>query len=633
MRTIIDLFEQSVSKYSNNTFLWEKKTTVFEPLTYEETKKKVLRLAAGLISIGIEAGDKIALLSEGRNDWVIGELGILFTGAVNVPLSIKLEEKNDLIFRLNHSEARFVMVSAGQLKKIRLIMNQIPLIEKVIVLDTIDAYDEKEVPYENILSAGDRFLQTDYDTVIARSQAIRDDDMANISYTSGTTADPKGIMLSHRNYTANVEQSMSIMKITEDDSNLIIIPLDHCFGHVAGFYTFMAYGANVATVQAGRTPIESLKNIPLNIKEFKPTVIMSVPALAKNFRKNIESTIQKKGKRTEKIFQKALKTAYEYNREGFNKGGLKMLHKRIMLFFYDKLLFSKVRQAMGGKMKFFIGGGALLDIELQRFFYAIGIPMYQGYGLSEATPVISSNNPKKHKLGSSGVLVKYMDLKILDAGGNELPLGEKGEIVIKGENVMLGYWKNPEATADTIRDGWLHTGDMGYMDKDGFLYVLGRYKSLLISSDGEKYSPEGIEEGICDSTKYIEQMMLYNNQSPYTVAFIVPEKAQLKKYVERIHPELGWDTDEARTLALKKIQEIINSYKSGGVNAGEFPERWLPTAIGVLPEPFTEQNHLLNSTMKMVRGKIEDRYKERLEYLFTPAGKNIINEYNLLSIK
>ena len=633
MRTIIDLFEQSVSKYANNTFLWEKKTTVFEPLTYEDTKKKVLRLAAGLISIGIEAGDKIALLSEGRNDWIIGELGILYTGAVNVPLSIKLEEKNDLIFRLNHSEARFVLVSAGQLKKIRLIMNQIPLVEKVIVLDTLDAYDEKEVPYENILSAGDRFLQTDYDTVIARSQAIRDDDMANISYTSGTTADPKGIMLSHRNYTANVEQSMSIIKITENDSNLIIIPLDHCFGHVAGFYSFMAYGANVATVQVGRTPIESLKNIPLNIKEFKPTVIMSVPALAKNFRKNIESTIQKKGKRTEKIFQKALKTAYEYNREGFNKGGMRMLHKRIMLFFYDKLLFSKVRQAMGGKMKFFIGGGALLDIELQRFFYAIGIPMYQGYGLSEATPVISSNNPKKHKLGSSGVLVKYMDLKILDAGGNELPLGEKGEIVIKGENVMLGYWKNPEATADTIRDGWLHTGDIGYMDKDDFLHVLGRYKSLLISSDGEKYSPEGIEEGICDSTKYIEQMMLYNNQSPYTVAFVVPEKAQLKKYVERIHPELDWDTDEARTLALKKIQEIINSYKSGGVNAGEFPERWLPTAIGVLPEPFTEQNHLLNSTMKMVRGKIEDRYKERLEYLFTPAGKNIINEYNLLSIK
>jgi long-chain acyl-CoA synthetase len=288
-----------------------------------------------------------------------------------------------------------------------------------------------------------------------------------------------------------------------------------------------------------------------------------------------------------------------------------------------------VRQAMGGKLRFFIGGGALLDIELQRFFYAIGIPMFQGYGLSEATPVISSNGLKKHKLGSSGILVSNLELKICDTEGNQLPLGEKGEIVVKGENVMLGYWKNPEATKQTIIDGWLHTGDMGYMDKDGFLYVLGRFKSLLISSDGEKYSPEGIEEGICDNTKFIEQMMLHNNQDPYTVALIVPNKEQLKKYVEQTKPDLFWDSMEAKEIALLKIQAIINDYKSTGIHAGEFPERWLPAAIAVLPEAFTEQNQLLNSTMKMVRGKIEERYKDRLAYLYTPEGKNIINPLNL----
>jgi long-chain acyl-CoA synthetase len=633
MKTIIDLFETSVKKYEKNTFLWEKKTMKFEPVTYGETKKQVYRLAAGLMSMGIQAGDKIALLSEGRNDWVIGELGILYTGAVNVPLSVKLEGKSDLIFRLKHSESKYIIVSGGQLKKIRGIINDLPLVEKIIVFDTIDAYDGKEVPMENVLADGDRFLESRYDDLIARSKAVKNDDMANISYTSGTTADPKGIMLSHRNYTANVEQSMSLFKITPEDSNLIIIPLDHCFGHVVGFYTFMAYGANVATVRVGKTPIESLKNIPLNIHEFQPTVIMSVPALAKSFRKNIEGAVQKKGKRIEKLFQKALKTAYDYNKEGYNKGGITKIHKRILLSVYNKLIFSKVKGAMGGKMKFFVGGGALLDIELQRFFYAIGIPMYQGYGLSEATPVISSNNPKKHKLGSSGVLVKNLDLKIMDSGGNELPVGEKGEIVVKGENVMLGYWKNPEATAETVRDGWLYTGDMGYMDQDGFLYVLGRFKSLLISSDGEKYSPEGIEEGICESTKYLEQMMLHNNQDPYTVALVVPDKAQLKRYVERIKPGLDWDTIEARELALKKIQEVINRYKSGGVSAGEYPERWLPAAIAVLPELFTEQNHLLNSSLKMVRGKIEEEYKDRLAYLYTSEGKNIINDKNLFSLQ
>lgn len=632
MKTIIDLFEESVRKFGKNTFLWEKKTTKFEPITYEETKQQVYRFAAGLLSLGIEAGDKIALLSEGRNDWIIGELGILYTGAVNVPLSVKLEESNDLLFRLKHSESKYIIVSGAHLQKIRVIIKDLPLIEKVIIFDPVEAYDGKEIPLENVLKDGDRYLETNREELIARSKAVKPNDMANISYTSGTTADPKGIMLSHRNYTANVEQAMSLIKITPEDSNLIIIPLDHCFGHVAGFYSFMAYGANVATVQIGKTPIESLKNIPKNINEFKPTVIMSVPALAKSFRKNIENTIHAKGKNIEKLFQHALKVAYEYNKEGYNKGGITQIHKKILLSIYDKLIFSKVREALGGKLKFFIGGGALLDIELQRFFYAVGMPMFQGYGLSEATPVISSNSMKKHKLGSSGTLVANMDLKILDLDGNESPVGEKGEIVIKGENVMLGYWKNPEATAETIRDGWLHTGDMGYMDKDGFLYVLGRFKSLLISNDGEKYSPEGIEEGICDKSKYLEQMMLHNNQDPYTVALVVPDKEQLKRYVERIKPGIDWNTREAKEMALKKIQEVINRYKNNGIYAGEFPERWLPTAIAVLPEAFTEQNQLLNSSMKMVRGKIEERYKDRLEFLYTPEGKNIINDQNLFSM-
>ena len=628
-KTIIQLFEKSVEKFGNNTFLWEKKAAAFEPLTYNQTKEHVYRLAAGLIQLGVKQGDKIALLSEGRNDWIIGELGILYAGAANVPLSIKLEESNDLIFRIQHSETRYIIVSGNQLKKIRHIAQSLPLVEKIIILDSQEKYEEKEIHIDEILTSGDEYLKTKREELIAISQAVKGNDMATISYTSGTTADPKGVVLSHRNYTANVEQSMSVIKIGPEDSNLIIIPLDHCFGHVCGFYSFMAYGANVATVQAGKTPMESLRNIPLNIKEFKPTVILSVPALAKNFRKNIEGTIRKKGKMMEKLFDHAMKTAYAYNKEGYNKGGLSQIGNKLLLSVYDKLIFSKVREAMGGKLRFFVGGGALLDIELQRFFYAVGIPMFQGYGLSEATPVISSNSATKHKLGSSGALVANLELKICDSNGNELPEGEKGEIVVKGENIMLGYWKNPVASEETVIDGWLHTGDMGYMGKDGFLYVLGRFKSLLISSDGEKYSPEGIEEGICDKSKYIEQMMLHNNQNPYTAALIVPDKEQLKKYVEETKPGLSWDSREAKEIALQKIQNIINDYKSGGIYAGEFPERWLPAAIGVLPEAFTEQNHLLNSTMKMVRGKIEERYKDRLDYLYTPEGKNIVNPVNL----
>jgi long-chain acyl-CoA synthetase len=223
------------------------------------------------------------------------------------------------------------------------------------------------------------------------------------------------------------------------------------------------------------------------------------------------------------------------------------------LFFLplDKILFSKVREAFGGQLDFFIGGGALLDIELQHFFYAIGMPMFQGYGLSEATPIISSNSLSKHKLGSSGHLVKWLDLKICDTDGNELANFEKGEILIRGENVMAGYYKNEKATAETIIDGWLHTGDMGYMDNDGFLYVTGRFKSLLISSDGEKYSPEGIEEALADGSKYIEQVVLHNNQSPYTTALLVPNKEQLKHYVTK-EKHLMWD-EVGKKAALVKM--------------------------------------------------------------------------------
>jgi long-chain acyl-CoA synthetase len=226
-----------------------------------------------------------------------------------------------------------------------------------------------------------------------------------------------------------------------------------------------------------------------------------------------------------------------------------------------------------------------------------------------------------------------MDIKICDSEGNALPYGEKGEIVIRGENVMAGYWKNPKATAETIKDGWLYTGDMGYMINDEYLYVVGRFKSLLISADGEKYSPEGIEESIVENSRYIDQMLMYNNQNPYTIALIVPNKEALKRYVHHKHPDWNWDSQQAKELALNKLQRELNEYRKGGKFHGAFPERWLPATFCVLPEPFTEQNHLMNSTMKMVRGKIEKRYEEQIQFLYSSEGKTIVNSYNLEALK
>jgi len=505
------------------------------------------------------------------------------------------------------------MVSERQLGKIRAIKDKLPLIQHIIVFDKLNEYQNKEIYYGDVVEMGKVYLDNNRDSFYEIGKSIQNDDYATITYTSGTTADPKGVILTHRNYTANVEQALTCMDIPPKFKNLIILPLDHCFAHVVGFYIMISQGAVVATVQAGKSGIETLKNIPINIQEIKPNLLLSVPALAKSFKKNIEQSVKSKGKLTESLFKFALNIATIYNKDGWDKGsGWTFLLAPLKILF-DKILFSKVRLAMGGDLEFFVGGGALLDKELQKFYYAIGIPMFQGYGLSEATPVISANTPARHKLGSSGILVKPLEIKIINNEGKVLDIGEAGEIVVKGENVMAGYWKNPRATAETIKDGWLYTGDLGYMDKDGFLYVKGRFKSLLIGSDGEKYSPEEIEETIVTQSKLIQQIMLYNNQSPYTIAIIVVDK----------NSPLG------KKELINAVSAEIEMYKGKGEYAGIFPERWLPATFILSQDSFTEQNRMINSTMKLVRSKVEDAYKERINFAYTPEGKNIYNKYNL----
>ena len=631
-KTLVDLFEESVKLYPNNTFLLEKTGKVFEPTTYTQVKEKVYQLGAGLQALGVKKGDNMALLSEGRNLWIIGELAMFYAGAVNVPLSIKLEESNDLLFRLIHGDVKFVMVSGTQLKKLRLIKDQLPEVRKVIVFDEQDHYEVKEIFIGELLKMGDEFLASHtQEEFLKVANSIQNDDYATITYTSGTTADPKGVVLTHRNYTSNVEQSLTLVHIDQTWRTLIILPLDHCFAHVVGFYIMMSRGATVATVQVGRTPLETLKNIPLNIKEVKPHFILSVPALAKTFKKNIEQGIRAKGETTVKLFNFGMKVRQLYfGDSNLDFKGWRYLLKPLVALF-DKLIFSKVRENFGGELRFFIGGGALLDKNLQKFYIGIGIPMFQGYGLSEATPVLSSNGPDRYRFGSSGKLVQPIELKICDSEGKQLPVGEMGEIVVKGENVMAGYWKNPESTAETVKDGWLYTGDLGYMSHEGLLYVKGRFKSLLISSDGEKYSPEGIEEAFVGQSKYIDQVMLYNNQSPYTIALIVPNKEALKRKLS--FKNLTLDSEEGRKEAIAKLEKELNKYKKGGEFEGMFPERWLPSTFAVLAEPFTEQNQMINSTMKMVRGKIEKFYAQRIDYLYTSEGKQIFNQKNLEAIK
>lgn len=618
-KTIIGLLNETVEKYGENPYLYEALQNIeYTALTFREVKELAIRFAAGLMAMGVEGGERVALMSEGKSNWVIGELGVLHAGAVCVPLSVKLDTEQDITFRINHSDSVMVLASNQQIKKLRPLKGKMPTVKKYILLDAEVEAEEAEVHIGDVLVMGDALLERDRKRVEERMAGVQPDSLANISYTSGTTANPKGIMLTHNNYVCNVEQAVDLLDgIPSYFRMLLILPWDHSFGHTAGVYAFMKVGASIASVAAGKSAMEILRNVPKSLKAINPHLMMSVPALASNFRNNIEGGVKKQGKVAYTLFQQGLKVAYAYNAEGYNRGrGSRRLLKPLVAL-YDRVVFSKVRKNFASNLQYFIGGGALLDIELQRFFYAIGIPMYQGYGLSEASPIISANSTEHHKLGSSGKPVPRMEIKIVDEDMNAMPTGERGEIVVRGGNVMKGYWKNAEATAESIVDGWLHTEDMGYLDDDGYLYVLGRTKSLLISNDGEKFSPEGIEESIMATSQYINQCVLHNNQSPYTTALLTLNSEALKKQT----------TDPAEAAGL--IADELAQYLKGGSHDGLFPYRWIPSAFAIIEEPFSEQNGLINSTMKIVKHKVYERYAQEIELLHTAEGKQPDSESNL----
>ena len=635
--TIIDFVEKYTHQFPNNVYLREKVDGEWKEITQEQTRETAYKIGAGLMALGLEKGDKIALLSESRSMWILAELGAMYAGATDIPLSVNLGSTADIVFRIKHSESKWVLVSANHLNRIREALPECPDIKKVIVFDDtaffVDGLKEPEIRMSEVMKMGEEFLKKNEKAFVNRYQSIGPDDYANISYTSGTTADPKGILLTHRNYTANVAQGASVINIDENNVMLIILPLDHCFAHVAGMYTMMSYCGSIAFVPIGKNALATLKNIPTAIKETRPHVMLSVPALARNFKKNIETGIKAKGATTEKLFNFAVKNAIKYNKEYYNRGTGGTFWRKPLVWLFDKILFKKVRESFGGRMKFFVGGGALLDIELQRFFCAVGMPMFQGYGLTEATPIICANSAGHAIFGSSGRIVKPMDCKICDDKGEEVPIGTKGEIVIRGENVMAGYWKNPKATAETIVDGWLHTGDMGYIcpwDTD-FLYVVGRFKSLLISADGEKYSPEAFEDSLPEVSKYVEAAVLHNNQNPYTIALIVPNKDNLAEFVKA--QGLDPKSREGREAMLLKIQAEIDTYKTGGPHESLFPDRWLPTAVVICDEAFSIANGMMNSTMKMVRRKVEEHYAARMDFAYTTEGRPIVNEQNLKALE
>ena len=579
MKTVLDQFLQSVERYPQHDCLLENLGQGYHALSYTEVHRRVVNLSAALIAQGIHRGDRVAILSENRLAWTLTDLAILHAGAIVVTLSTKLIENEDLLSRLQNSGAETIFVSASQRDRIMGLKDKTSL-RRVICFDDAD--------FDALEAEGSRYLAAPTgDTPEQRNAATQADDPAVIIYTSGTTGNPKGVVLTHRNNVAHAEKHRPLGDYNDKSCTLALLPLDHCLFH-SFFYMAMANGASIAMPQQGRNPLETMLNMTKNIQETHPDILVLVPAMLQGFKLML------------------------------HQKGIAQDPQRTLEFF-------------GGRLRYLIAGGALTDPETERFFLNLGLPIHIGYGMTEATAGVSRSYPGQHRTGTVGRPASLnQEVLIVDEEGNECAANTSGEILYRGETVMQGYWQNPEATREVLTaDGWFHTGDMGHLDDDGFLYIDGRVKSLLISNSGEKYSPEGIESTLIEACPLIQQIMLYNQQSPCTIALIVPRREAL---AQAIAP-LSLDTTEGQDAAITLLQQAIATYRKGGALAGTFPDIWLPATFALLHDPFSVENGQLTATQKLARHKVAKAYSERIASLFTPAGMNPHNDANRNAIR
>ncbi len=636
-RTVIGLLRDAAQRFPDSPYLSEKSDSGWRSDTFADVLEKSAWFASAILEAGFGFDDRVALLAEGRNDWVITEYGMLRAGGIIVPLSIKLLPE-EIQFRLEHSACKWMILSSNTIEK-ALESLHTPALKsiRIVYLDeNLDQYtkqlEKAGIAKDTVLIASDLYSQgkellPKNERLLEETESkILEDQVVTISYTSGTTGNPKGIMLTHLNYFANSNDAMQYFAVGKGDRLLIILPLDHSFAHTVGIYASAVKGLSIYFVDARGGSKNALKNIPVNLKEANPHFILTVPALTGNFMSKMKDGVAAKGGFIKKLFDAGIQAGIEMNGNGFGPKTKVSLKKRLVYKLAYTLIFKKLQGIFGNSIRFCVGGGALLDLSQQQFFAAIGVPVYQGYGLTEATPIISANNPDVHKYGTSGMVIPNIVCKIVDAGGQETVQGVKGQIVIKGNNVMKGYYRNPEATEKSIQDGWLFTGDLGYFDEDGFLVVVGREKALLISASGEKYSPEGIEEAIVNTAEYIQQVMVYNDMKPFTTAVIVLAEDKIRKHVAQ-------QQIAGQTNLLKLIESDLQKFSTHEAYANQFPEIWIPRSFVIANEPFTEQNLLINSTLKMVRHKVLETYKQPVEEVYRSDGSKNQNSHNLKVIE
>jgi long-chain acyl-CoA synthetase len=632
------MLDEAIRSFATKPYALRKTDKGYEALSYAEAGEGARSFAAWLLSRGFEREDTAAILAEGSPQWIIGELGLLMAGCVSVPLSIKLLA-DELPFRLDHSRSRAILTTRNQLEKVLAALGRTENRDiRVVYLDEdidearrlcqgLGMVAERVMAFDEALAEGKALLADESkglrSALEARIAAARENDTVTICYTSGTTGNPKGIMLTHLNYWANCQDGAKLYAMPPDWRTLLVLPVDHSFAHTCGLYASLIVGLALYFVDSRGGGIATLRNIPVNLKESNPHLLLTVPALSGNFMKKIVAGVEEKGGLVEKIFKRGIKAGIARNGDGFDKPPFAVRAANYLPWLLARLLvFNTIKKMIfGDSIRYCVGGGALLDVKQQEFFAAFGLPIYQGYGLTEAAPIISANSPRRHKFGSSGPVLESVECTIRRPDGSLVGKGETGEIVVRGDNVMKGYFRNPEATAAALRDGWLWTGDLARWDEDGFLIVVGREKALLIAEDGEKYSPEDIEEAITFSTDLIDQVMAYCDQKKYTSAFVTLDEAK----VRRLMAARGIADATALLAALK---EEFYRFRTDP-KAKKVQPTWVPAAFHIMPETWSDRDGTVNSTMKIVRHRIVAVYRDRIDYAYSPEGSRTENQRNL----
>jgi long-chain acyl-CoA synthetase len=604
--TLNQLFFDAVSRYNRPDALQVKRGGVYHPISHTEVAERVRHAARGLSSLGVRRSDRVAILSENRPEWAIADYACLNIGVTDVPIYPTLPP-DQIAYVLKDSGAVAIFVSNKlQAEKIREIRTQLPTLKTVIGFDEIPGLTNM-----SIAELEKRGAQGENRESIAtyREDAllVKPDDLATIIYTSGTTGEPKGAMLTHDNIYSNVEASRKAIPFEGRDIGLSFLPLSHIFERMAGHYLMFATGTSIAYA-------ESIDTVAANMVEVRPTLVLSVPRLYEKMYARILETALTGGFLKKKIFFWARDVAERWaNQKLAGKEPAGLLAGQYAIA--QKLVFSKLKARTGGRLRYFVSGGAPLSPDINKFFYAAGLEILEGYGLTETSPVIAVNTPDHFRIGTVG--------KIID--GVEVRIDADGEILTRGPHVMKGYFNKPDATREAIDpDGWFHTGDIGVLE-DGFLAITDRKKDIIVTAGGKKIAPQPMESKV-KNNKYVAQAVMLGDKRKFPSMLVVPNFDQLERWAAKRN--IIW-TDRAQLLRMPTIQAKMEKEVNEELEGAAHFE--MPKKIGLLEHDFSIERGELTPTQKVKRKAIDKHYKALIDSMYDEAERTGITDQHAIA--